>query len=82
MLVKEVPASKELAPDLETIRSEMIRFYEKESSNLKVVRRGMEQDILLSDTYTVLYQNALHQDASFLTSDVLLQKITGTRARR
>ena len=34
------------------------------------------QDILLAAKSAAQYQKALHQDASFLTSDVLLQKIT------
>ena len=35
---------KELAPDLETIISEVIRFYEIESSTLRVVRRDIENE--------------------------------------
>ena len=34
------------------------------------------QDIMLAAKSAAQYQKALHQDASFLTSDVLLQKIT------
>ena len=34
------------------------------------------QDIILAAKSAAQYQKALHQDASFLTSDVLLQKIT------
>jgi chromosomal replication initiation ATPase DnaA len=41
---KEVPASKELAPDLETIISEVSRYYQIKPSKLKVVRRGIENE--------------------------------------
>ena len=38
---KEVPASKELAPDLETIISEVSRYYQIKPDKLKAVRRGI-----------------------------------------
>ena len=38
---KEVPASKELAPDMATIISELGRYYEIKPSTLKTVRRGI-----------------------------------------
>ena len=41
---KEVPASKELAPDLDTIISEVSRYYKVRLSKLKAVRRGMENE--------------------------------------
>mgnify|MGYP001818428965 CR=1 FL=1 len=41
---KEVPASKELAPDLETILSEVSRYYEIRPRRLKAVRRGIENE--------------------------------------
>ena len=41
---KEVPASKELAPDMETIISEVSRYYEIKPSTLKAVRRGIENE--------------------------------------
>ena len=41
---KEVPASKELAPDLDTIISEVSRYYKVRPSKLKAVRRGMENE--------------------------------------
>ena len=40
----EVPASKELAPDLETIISEVSRYYEIRPTTLKAVRRGIENE--------------------------------------
>ena len=39
----EVPASKELAPDMETIISEVSRYYDIKPSTLKAVRRGIEK---------------------------------------
>jgi REP element-mobilizing transposase RayT len=41
---KEVPASKELTPDLDTIISEVSRYYKVRPSKLKAVRRGMENE--------------------------------------
>lgn len=41
---KEVPASKELAPDLDAIISEVSRYYETKPSLLKSVRRGIENE--------------------------------------
>jgi hypothetical protein len=41
---KEVPASKELAPDLDTIISEVSRYYKVKPANLKAVRRGIENE--------------------------------------
>jgi chromosomal replication initiation ATPase DnaA len=41
---KEVPASRELAPDMETIISEVSRYYEIKPSALKAVRRGIENE--------------------------------------
>jgi REP element-mobilizing transposase RayT len=41
---KEVPASKELAPDLNTIISEVSRYYKVKPTNLKTVRRGIENE--------------------------------------
>jgi hypothetical protein len=41
---KEVPASKELAPDLDTIISEVSRYYKVSPTKLKAVRRGMENE--------------------------------------
>jgi hypothetical protein len=41
---KEVPASKELAPDSETIISEVSRYYEIKPAILKAVRRGVENE--------------------------------------
>jgi hypothetical protein len=41
---KEVPASKELAPDLETIISEVSRYYETKPATLRSVRRGIENE--------------------------------------
>ena len=41
---KEVPASKELAPDLETIIDEISRFYELNPTALKAVRRGIKNE--------------------------------------
>ena len=41
---KEVPASKELAPDLDKIISEVSRYYEVSPTTLKAVRRGMENE--------------------------------------
>ena len=41
---KEVPASKELAPDLDTIISEVSRYYKIRPTKLKAVRRGMENE--------------------------------------
>ncbi len=41
---KEVPASKELAPDLDTIISEVSRYYKVRPTKLKAVRRGMENE--------------------------------------
>ena len=41
---KEVPASKELAPDLDTIISEVSRYYEIRPTTLKAVRRGFENN--------------------------------------
>jgi putative transposase len=41
---KEVPASKELAPDLDTIISEVSRYYEIRPTTLKAVRRGIENE--------------------------------------
>jgi putative transposase len=40
----EVPASKELAPDLDTIISEVSRYYEIRPTTLKAVRRGIENE--------------------------------------
>jgi hypothetical protein len=39
---KEVPASRELAPDLDTIISEVSRYYKIRTTTLKAVRRGIE----------------------------------------
>jgi hypothetical protein len=41
---KEVPASKELAPDLDTIISEVSRFYDVNPTEFKTVRRGVENE--------------------------------------
>ena len=41
---KEVPASKELSPDLDTIIYEVSRYYETKPSLLKSVRRGIENE--------------------------------------
>ena len=41
---KQVPASKELGPDLDTIISEVSRYYKLETTNLKAVRRGIENE--------------------------------------
>lgn len=41
---KEVPASKELALDLDTITSEVSRYYEIRPSRLKAVHRGIENE--------------------------------------
>ena len=41
---KEVPASNELAPDLDTIISEVSRYYKVRPTKLKAVRRGMENE--------------------------------------
>jgi putative transposase len=41
---KEVPASRELAPDLDTIISEVSRYYEIRPNSLKAVRRGIENE--------------------------------------
>lgn len=41
---KEVPASKKLAPDLDTIISEVSRYYKVKAANLKAVRRGIENE--------------------------------------
>ena len=41
---KEVPASKELAPDLDTIISEVSRYYKVRPAKLKAVRRGIENE--------------------------------------
>jgi putative transposase len=41
---KEVPASKKLAPNLDTIISEVCRYYEVRPANLKAVRRGVENE--------------------------------------
>ena len=40
----EVPGSKELAPDLDTIISEVSRYYEIRPNTLKAVRRGIENE--------------------------------------
>jgi REP element-mobilizing transposase RayT len=41
---KEIPASKALAPDMETVISEVSRYYEIKPSTLKAVRRGIENE--------------------------------------
>ena len=41
---KEVPASKELAPDLDTIISEVSRYYKVRPTKLKAVHRGIESE--------------------------------------
>jgi REP element-mobilizing transposase RayT len=41
---KEIPASNELAPDLDTIISEVSRYYKVRPTKLKAVRRGMENE--------------------------------------
>lgn len=41
---REVPASKQLAPDLDTIISEVSRYYEIRPNTLKAVRRGIENE--------------------------------------
>ena len=41
---KEVPASKELAPDFDTIISEVSRYYKVRPTKLKAVRRGIENE--------------------------------------
>jgi putative transposase len=41
---KEVPASKELAPDLETIISEVSRHYQIKPDKLRAVRRGIANE--------------------------------------
>ena len=41
---KEVPASRELAPDLDTIISEVSRYYEIRPTTLKAVRRGIANE--------------------------------------
>ena len=41
---KEVPASKELAPDLDKIISEVSNYYNVRPTKLKAVRRGMENE--------------------------------------
>lgn len=43
-LHKEVPASKDLAPDLKTIITEVSRHYEVKRTKLKAVRRGIENE--------------------------------------
>ena len=40
----EVPASKQLAPDIDTIISEVSRYYEIRPTTLKAVRRGIENE--------------------------------------
>jgi REP element-mobilizing transposase RayT len=40
----QVPASKQLAPDLDTIISQVCRYYKVKSANLKTVRRGIENE--------------------------------------
>ena len=41
---KQVPSSKKLAPDLDTIISEVCRYYTVKPTNLKTVRRGIENE--------------------------------------
>jgi chromosomal replication initiation ATPase DnaA len=41
---KEVQASKELAPDLDEIISEVSRYYDVKPSTLEIVRRGIENE--------------------------------------
>jgi REP element-mobilizing transposase RayT len=41
---QEVPASKQLAPDLDTIISEVSRYYKIKTTTLKAVRRGIESE--------------------------------------
>ncbi len=41
---KEVPASKELAPGLDEIISEVSRYYDVKPSSLEIVRRGIENE--------------------------------------
>ena len=41
---KQVPASKQLAPDLDTIISEVSRYYAIRPNTLKAVRRGIENE--------------------------------------
>jgi len=41
---KEVPASKELAPNLDTIISEVSRYFEIRPTTLRAVRRGIENE--------------------------------------
>jgi REP element-mobilizing transposase RayT len=41
---KQVPTSKQLAPDLDSIISEVIRYYKVKPTNLKKVRRGIENE--------------------------------------
>jgi hypothetical protein len=41
---KQVPTSKQLAPDVDTIISEVIRYYKVKPTNLKTVRRGIENE--------------------------------------
>ena len=41
---KEIPASKELAPDLDRIISEVSRYYEIKPTALTAVRRGIENE--------------------------------------
>jgi RHS repeat-associated protein len=41
---KQVPTSKQLAPDLDTIISEVIRYYKIKPTNLKTVHRGIENE--------------------------------------
>jgi REP element-mobilizing transposase RayT len=41
---KEVPASKELAPDIETIISEVSRYYQIKADKLTAVRRGIANE--------------------------------------
>lgn len=41
---KQVPAAKKLAPDLDTIISQVCRYYKVKPANLKTVRRGIENE--------------------------------------
>jgi putative transposase len=41
---KQVPASRKLAPDLDTIISVVCRYYTVKPTNLKTVRRGIENE--------------------------------------
>jgi REP element-mobilizing transposase RayT len=65
---KEVPASKELAPDLDTIISEVSRYYEVRPATLKAVRRGIEnepRDVAMYLTRSMRAEPLMRVGASF-----------------